>query len=223
MKRYHGVGIISLLLITILFLGTILLCSGKAMAFYKQSITQRAIVRGVDNMSHAQTDVLEGMADLAQDSALSEYDRLYNEIKDSASAEQSESELLSVYHEAYVSAIESGLGRGDDRFDIIEGMFGDDINEKTHLDRNFRPQMQIDRDAEGKVLGARLKNVVFCYDGAQGAVTPENVQYEFKFPESVFHVGNEQLFKFCLVSGKGIYLTGPTSTVVGRICGSAFG
>ena len=217
MKRYHGVGIISLLLITILFLGTVLLCSGKAMAFYKQSITQRAIVRGVDNMTHAQSDVLDGLSELAQDVALEQYDILYNEIVDRESAEDSEAELLALYHEAYVDAIELKLGNDDTICDIIEVMFGDEINEKTHIDRSCIPKFSVDRDTQGKILGARLKNVVFRYDGAQGAVHPETIQYEFKFPESVFHVGNEQLFKFSIVSGKGIYLTGPTSTIVGDV------
>ena len=69
-------------------------------------------------------------------------------------------------------------------------------------------------------MGLRIKNVTIRYDDPMLDESSDSLCYNIQFPDAVFHAGNDELFRYCMVARKGIYITGRTSSIIG-VCGEA--
>ena len=218
MKRYHWVRLYALLLMIILFALSILVVSGGAFSIYKESATQRSIVRSVEDINRASSAIIDALSEMARTAGHGQYDELLELVRAQDDTSLSEEELEGYFRSGYANRITAQLGSNSTQ-----------INEKlsSFLETKHLPQIYVvndpdtsieeETDPAGNTTSLRIKNVVIeCKDPVAG-IRRDTVSYSIQFPEAVFHAGSDDLFRYALVAQKGIYITGKTSSIIGDI------
>ena len=218
MKRYYWVRLFALMLMIILFALAVLVASQSAFSIYKESATQRSIVRSVEDINRASTAIIDALSKLAQSAGQEQYEQLLEIVKAEDDTDMSEEELESYFRSGYANRITAALGKNSSQINDTLGSFlknrhlpgiGVVDDQETGIYKEY--------DASGNTVGLRLKNVVIeCADPIAGK-RRDVLSYNIQFPRAVFHAGNDELFRYCLIAQKGIYITGQTSSIIGDI------
>lgn len=218
MSRFYQAWILVLLGFVILVSGCFLAFSGRAMAYYKQSLKQRSIVRGVENLDDGSKAITELLSDYASTSAKEQYD-LMNQILDSDELlSDTETELDSYYKKGYCDLIRNKLGIGpNDIMEHIQAVLPQNGAGKLTIDDSTIPSFEVKLDDGGNVVMASLEGVTLKYDNGNYEPQFLKASYDIVFPKPVFYDGNEDLERYCMLARKGVYMTGETSSVVGDI------
>lgn len=220
MKHFRNVWVMMGLLSVILISLGFLVSSGKAMAYFKLLVRQRNIVRGVESVDKAFLSISSYLEDVASKSASVQYEALMSKME-RKNAPLSEAELSKEYRREYCNSIRELIGdSAENIISNIENVIPEEDRRVLSFDDSVSPILIISESPEGRIESLELCNIALIFDDGINGPIREEKSYEFMFPAPVFYEGNEELFKYCMISGKGIYMTGETSSVVGNIyCG----
>ena len=218
MKRYHWVRLFALLLMIVLFTLTVLTASQGALLMFRESAAQRSIVRSVQDIEHASAAIMEGLTGIARTAGMEQYEELLELVRAEDDTAMSEKELDDFFRAGYANRIKAGLGGDSSQINSMLSSFlasrhlplvrvAEDPD--THIDEEF--------DNAGRIIGLKIRNVTInCPDRLAG-MRSDTLNYSIQFPDVVFHAGNDDLFRYCMVAQKGIYITGQTSSIIGDI------
>ena len=218
MRRYHWVRLYALLLMIILFTLSVLMVSGSAFSIYRESATQRSIVRSVQDIDRASAVIISEVGKIAQTAGREQYEGLLELARAEDDSSLSEKELDDYFRMGYTNRIIAALG--DDPSQICDSLSKLLANgARQNVTVIYDPNTRIDEDTDGAgvTTGLRIRNVTFeCSDPVAGT-RRDTLSYRIHFPDVVFHAGNDDLFRYVLVAQKGIYITGQTSSIIGDI------
>ena len=202
----------------ILFMLSVLAVSGSAFSIYRESATQRSIVHSVQDIDRASALIISEVGKIARSAGQEQYDSLLELAKTEDDTSLSEKELDDYFRMGYANRIIDSLG--DDPRQICECLGGFLANgDFQNVAIVYDPETMIDEDIDesGITTGLRISNVTFECDDPVAGTRRDTLSYRIEFPDVVFHAGNDDLFRYVLVAQKGIYITGPTSSVIGDI------
>ena len=202
----------------VLFAVTILVSARSAVGMYRQSARQRSIVRSVEGVSGAASSIIEGVSSVARSAGLEQYEQLRVLVHTEDDSRLSEKELEGYFRTGYVNKIKQAIG--SDSTEICRSL--NSILEETgpgnaEIVDNGLTSIDEDKDAEGSVSAASIKNVTIRVADPVAGDRTDTMSFNIRIPDAVFHAGNDDLFRYCMVACKGIYMTGPTSSVIGDI------
>lgn len=202
----------------ILFSLTILLVSRSAFSMYKESATQRSIVRSVEDINFASAAIMDELSRMAHSEGEEQYFALLEVVKADDDSTMSEKELDDYFRKGYANRIIKQLGENSAQ--ICETL-SEVVHRSGKADVSIsdRGVTGIDKETDdsGNITSLRIRNVTIeCSDPIAGSRT-DTISYNIMFPDVAFHAGNDELFRYSLVAQKGIYITGKTSSVIGDI------
>lgn len=217
MKRSRGaIFLLSIFAVLFLYL-TILSCAARGMIFYKQSASQKSVLRGVESIDAAVDVITKDFSDIVSKSVVAKYEAFTEIAEDDSLSPLKESELDNYFRMGVLSDFEDTVGKGDELFDYIESIIPKPTSGTLYIDPECKPYLKVDTSSEGNILSAFVKNVTLVYKGIPGITRKETIDFEIVFPEAIFYAGNEDIFNYCMMAGKGIYISGDTSSLVGDI------
>ena len=218
MRRYHWVRLYALLLMVILFALASLTGVKGSFAIYREAAGQKSIIKSVQNIGYASDAIMHELSQIAKAEAQEQYDQLLELARTGEDSRLSEKELENYFRMGYSNRISGQLGK--DSSQICEKL--NSFIEKEHLTNvsvydNGMTSIEEETDADGNTIGLRIKNVTLVYDDPVMEDRSDTLSYNIQFPDAVFHAGNDELFRYCMVARKGIYITGRTSSIIGDI------
>ena len=202
----------------ILFTLTVLVASHSAFSMYKESATQRSVVRSVEDINKASAAIIDGLSGIAREAGSEQYAELQELVKAEDDTSLSEDELEGYFRSGYANRIIEELGKDSTGLNQTLSSF---IESKhlpgVHIAADSETVIDKETDTAGSTTALRIRNVVIeCSDPVAGD-RRDTLSYSIQFPDAVFHAGNDELFRYCLVAQKGIYITGKTSSIIGNI------
>ena len=218
MKRYHWLRLYSLMLMIVLFAVASLVGLRGAIGIYKEATRQRGIVRGVQSVNLAEEAIVRGLSVMAREAARDQYDRIVELGKKGDGGDMSEADLEGVFRTGYANMIIDEIG--DDSGKIahsLNSFLEADGLQNVRVTSDLAMCFQKDTDAKGYVTALRIKNVSVKYTDPETGTRNDSLGFSIQFPNATFHAGSDELFKYCMVARKGIYITGRTSSVIGDI------
>lgn len=218
MRRYHWVRLYALLLMIILFTTVFLAASKSALHLFREATRQRSIVRSVEGISDASSSIIKGVSSIAADAGREQYDQLLELVVVEDDSRLSERDLEGYFRLGYVNKIKNVLGSdGEQLCDRLNSFIAADGLSNVTVDAREDTALSEETDSDGNIISLRIKNVSITYDDPVTGKRTDTLSYSVMFPDAVFHAGNDDLFRYCLVARKGIYITGRTSSVIGDI------
>lgn len=218
MKRY--VTAVCLFVATsIIFISiSILTCSAKMTQYLTKRQESLIVSRGIDGLENAQrilADDLEKKVEEACDEAfLSFSDTLYED-----GVNISEKEALDLYRRAVLEIVKGkyGIKKGsvseakDDLVRSLDDMLPSLKTGELSIDGDSFPHLVITDDT------ITIKNIDIDYVYKDVRRNGKVLDVSAKVCDMIFYDENENLFSYSMVAGKGIYITGKTSTIMGNI------
>ena len=218
MDYYHRPNSI-LIIFGILFCGCcVLMCGAKAMGYYKESVSQRALVRGIDSISLASSDIAADMSDKARKAANEKYEAFRELAERSGEEAYTEPELEDYFKQGLIISVKEAIGEeGTEIADYVNRVLSDSGYDMLRVDEEDLPYFEVKQTPDGWIESAGIRNVNLIYDGIPGAARTQKCRFDICFPDATFYAGNKDLFEYCMMADKGIYISGPTSSIVGNI------
>lgn len=222
MGRYHWVRLYALTLMIVLFALTVFAGVVGAYDIIMKSARQRSIVRSVDSIEQASDAIISSVSQVAKRIGQQQYEAVRVLAQQEDDGKLTEKDLEGSFRKGYCEAIRQAIG--ENASDICKTF--DSYIAAAGL-RNVSvisdPKICIaeERDAGDNIIALRIKNVPIRYADPIAGERIDTYSYSIRFPEVVFHAGNDELFRYCMVARKGIYMTGPTSSVIGDIYAGA--
>ncbi len=218
MKRFHWVRLYLLLLIVILFSTAAFAGLKGYYVIYRETAMQKAADRSKQGIADASDLIMDGISRVAKDAGRKQYDRILELIKKETDSELSEGELENYFRMGYANAIIGEIGTDSTGIcnSLNSYITGSGIRNVSVLDEG-RTDIYEEKNESGNVISLHIRNVTICYDDPILGRQSDTISYNILFPDAVFHAGSDDLFRYCMVSRKGIYITGQTSSVIGDI------
>lgn len=218
MKKFHWVRLYLLLLGVVLFATAAFAGIKGYYVIYREVAMQKAAGRSRQGIADASDLIIDRISQIAKDAGCRQYDSILELINKENEAELSEGELENYFRRGYVNLIKDEIGT--DSTGICENLnmylSGSGIR-NVYVYNNNKTVIDEETDEGGNVISLWIRSVTICYDDPTLGRQSDTVSYNIQFPEAVFHAGSDELFSYCMVSRKGIYLTGQTSSVIGDI------
>ena len=218
MKKFHWVRLYLLLLIVTLFSAASFAGIKGYYVIYRETAMQKAATRSSQGIADASDLIMDKISQIAKDAGRVQYDRISELIRHESNNELSEHELESLFRAGYVNLIRDEIGQ--DSYSICETL-NSYINgtgiRNVSVDASDRTTIDEETDDAGNVISLRIRDVTICYDDPDLGRQIDTVSYNIQFPDAIFHAGSDELFRYCIVSKKGIYITGMTSSIIGDI------
>ena len=208
----------ALILMIVLFAVTILVCTRSAVGILRESARQRSIVRSVEGISGAASSVINGITDVAKTAGREQYVQLLELVQTEEDSRLSEKELEGYFRAGYVNKIKRCIGSNSTEIcSNLNTFLSDDGLRNLEVVDNGLTTIDEEADGEGSASSVRIKNVTIRHSDPVAGDRIETMSFKISIPDAVFHAGNDELFRYCMVACKGIYMTGPTSSVIGDI------
>ncbi len=218
MRRYHWVRLYALVLMIVMFALTMAISARSALAIYKVSARQRGIIRSVDRISGASESIMKAISDIAKTTGQEQYSQLLELVSVEDDSRLSENDLEGYFRIGFCNKMRESLGV--DSATICEHLNSfitdPDISGAAVVDSGA-VSLEEETDASGTPTALRIRNVTIRYEDPVAGVREDTLSYNIQFPDAVFHAGNDELFRYCMVAGKGIYITGRTSSIIGDV------
>lgn len=188
------------------------------MSLRKQEARQNSIVNGVESIQKASEAVIYNLSGLARKCADDEYEEFLEYCDENRNPSLSEDELIVYYRRGYYNRLKQILGKksADIHSNLEQFIFEAGI-ENVHLIANEHLEWECLEDEEGNIESIYVKNIIYEYIDPMIGERQERINYEFAIPDVSFYRENEELFNCSMVALKGIYITGPTSSIMGNI------
>ena len=217
MKQDHPVNVL-LALFAVILVGLCVLCAaGKGMVLYRQSATQKSILKGVESISAATLSIDDALSDILERASYERYDDYRALASSNARTPMKESLLDNYFREAVLARFIKETGGEEGMCDFLSSLLPTEEEGELFIDPDSNPAVSIQRDADGNIVAASVQNVCIVYEGIPGTRREEEVRFDLNLPEVVFYGGSDELSDYCMMAGKGIYATGATSSFVGDI------
>ena len=218
MKKFHWVRLYLLLLVVSMFTVTALAGIKGYYVIYREASKQRAVNRSKQGIAEASDLIMGQISQIARDAGREQYDRILELIKKESDSELSEGELENYFRMGYANIIKGEIGENSpaicdslNSFISLSGIRNVSVYDEGHT------VIDEETDDSGNLVSLKIRNVTICYDDSTFGRQSDTVSYNIQFPDAVFHAGSDELFRYCMVSRKGIYITGQTSSVIGDI------
>lgn len=187
-------------------------------AIYNESSRQRSIVRAVQTVTEAEEVIIRETSRIAKAAAAQQYDQISALVKSGDGNRLSESELDEYFRKGYSNKIENELGSDAVKLcETLNSFLDTEGLKNVSVVTNQESGLFRDEDAKGNTTALRIKNITIEYSDPVSGERTDNINFNIQFPETVFHAGNDDLFRYCMVARKGIYMTGRTSSVIGDV------
>lgn len=217
MRRFHWVRLYALLLMILLFATTVFAAVRGLLYIYEESSRQNRIIRSVQALNNASDRIMRGITDIAREAGQQQYDQLVELATVEDDSRLSESDLEYYFRRGYVNKVKDALGDGPQICDKLDSFLGEDGAKQVSVINSEDTVLEEEKDDDGNTISLRIKNVMIACDNPEAGGRSETISYSIQFPDAVFHAGNDELFKYCLIAGKGLYITGRTSSFIGDI------
>lgn len=217
MGQYQRTRLILVLFVILMIALGILVGAGKAMVYYKQSVSQKALVRCVESIADASMCIAEALSKEAKAAAEDEYDSFCELVASRDDSSYKESEIESYYRLGVVNAMKSAVGGEDNLYAYLSSLIPEVPYGKVSLTKDCKPYFDIVTNDSDQIVSATVKGVELRYDGVPGVTRVEKVRYDIEFPQVTFYAGNEDLLDYCIMASKGVYIQGATSSLVGDV------
>ena len=218
MSRFHWSRLFGLLLTVLLFALSILVTSGSSMRFYNEYVTQTSIIRGTNSITNASDCLIKGLSSASKSCAAKQYDILTDFIDTHDTASLSEKELTFYFRSGYYNKIAEFLGSDSESIAAsIDALLKEAGIENVTVDPASGTCLTASRDSDNLIDQIELSDVVFRYSDPIIGERADTLSYIINIPEVFFFTGNDPIMDYCMVAGKGIYMTGATSTIIGDV------
>ncbi len=216
-KSFFGTTI-SIFLAVFLLTGCILLTSGRTFAYYKQYGYQKQTARAAESIEQGQKAILSLLESAASESAQEEYDFLSDYVDTEGSMWESSSEMTMHFRKGYVEKIREKIGKNPSEFcECVENCLPQPERARLYISKDPKPYLSTNCDDSGNLISITVKNVRLMYEASSGMKRDETYSFDIDIPDATIICGDDQLFKYCMMSKKGIYVSGETSSFVGDI------
>lgn len=218
MKKFHWVRLYLLLLIIALFSVAAFAGIKGYYVIYRKAAIQKAANRSKQGIADTSNLIIARLSKIAKDAGQEQYDRILELIQKESDSELSEGELENYFRMGYANVISDELGA--DSTGICNSMnsyLSGSGMPNVSVEDEGRTEIYKEKDDSGNVISLHIRNVKICYDDPILGKQSDTVSYNIRFPDAVFHAGSDELFRYCMVARKGIYITGMTSSVIGDI------
>ncbi|MCR5591436.1 MAG: hypothetical protein K6F73_07850 [Lachnospiraceae bacterium] len=206
------------MLMIILFAVAVLSGLRWSVDMYRESARQRSVVRSVQGIGRASSAIEKAVSSIARTAGQEQYEKLQELIMDDDDIRFSEKELEGYFRTGYANRIKSALGKDSHSVcTMLDSFIPEDERNTLSVADNPETHVYMEKDADGNTAALWIKNVTIRYDDPLIGERTDKISYSVRFPEAVFHAGNDDLFRYCMVAGKGIYIMGSTSSIIGDI------
>lgn len=213
---FHAIFFLTAIFLMLVVLFFVFTFSARSIIFSKDLLNQKIEVRGVQCLEEAGHTLTGIINDRAHSAAENEYNSLMNELHSEGAESLSEKEALVKYREEYINALENSLSVEllssalSKKYSPTEG--------KLEIDSENKPVFQTVFDEEtGEMSRIILQNLTLKYSYGNSYTKSKSYDFEIDIPYGTFFDGNDELFDYSMISQKGIYITGQTSSIVGNV------
>ena len=139
-------------------------------------------------------------------------------MKDEDDSRLSENDLEGYFRTGYSNKIISALGKDSDAIcRKLDSFMPEEERGRLSVINSPETHVYKEKDGSGNTVALWIKNVTITYDDPLIGTRSDRINYNVRFPDAVFHAGNDDLFRYCMVAGKGIYIMGSTSSIIGDV------
>lgn len=213
---FHAVFFLTAIFSMLAVLFFVFTFSARSIILSKDLLNQKIEVRGVqclEEAGHTLTDIINERAHTA---AEGKYTSLLQELNSANVSSLSEKEALDTYREVYISALENSLS-----VELLSAALDKNYSPEKgiiEIDKENRPELRVNYDeATGEPVSLSFENLVLKYTYGSNYEKTRAYNYEIEIPYGTFFDGNDDLFDYSMISQKGIYITGQTSSIVGNV------
>ncbi len=218
MRRYHWVRLYALLLMIVLFALTMAVSARSALAVYRESARQRSIIRGVEQIEGASDSIMNAVTSIARSAGREQYEQLQELVRVEDDSRLSERDLEGYFRIGYCNKIKQQIGDNSSQIcDSLNSFITDPKLGSVAVIDDGKIKIEEETGSDGTAVALRIKNVTIRYDDPMTGERVDTLSYNIQFPDAVFHPGNDELFRYCMVARKGIYITGRTSSIIGDV------
>lgn len=218
MKNHRSMQSIVAILSCVVIVFFVLLLCARTVAFSKELIVQKQRIRSVEAIEMAGQELTKYFTeDLTKSVSNAYYETLRSIGDESDSQNEKEAEAL------FLRICLQDINKKYDRhwgiaYDSIQKELSAVSDGKLKLTTESKPKLREVFDHSGQSMRElELTGLTVVY--RQGSEFEKSKSYDFRLriPKAHFFDGNDELFSYSLVGGKGIYITGMTSSIVGNI------
>lgn len=217
-RRFYSLRLFGLILMIVLFANSILLSAGRAVALYKQSAIQNSIIQGVQHINNASNAVISKISEVAREHANIQYDDLRAVIDNPNSVALTEEEMDSYFRRGYYNRLRKELGASSEELcDNLDGIITAAGIKNVRVVHDGKAMLVSDITEDDDITSISIENVTYEYTDPIIGNRQDKLCYTINIPDATFYTGNDDLFEYALLAGKGLYITGATSSIVGDI------
>lgn len=217
-QRYRWLISYSMILMIVLFSMALLVFSGKAMSFYKVYVKQTSTIKGIQSLNEASNAIIKELSRDAKNCGIQQYDILMDVINGKNAISISEKEVDRYYRSGYYVRLEELIGYNPEEISsyLNRALENNGIDSVKVTDgKNMAIIKEV--DDSGEVLNIKLQNVTLEYTDPVVGTRTDTLSYSFGIPKATFYTGNDEIFDYCMIANKGIYITGATSSIIGDL------
>lgn len=217
-RRYRVTEMFLLILTIILFGLSCFVVQGKMVGIYKKAAMQRSIINGVESINTASDIVIDNLSNTAKQCAIDEYEEFSKIGSNIGNYLMSEAEVESHYRKGYFNRLCDVMGANSAEIcDYLQKQIDDTDLKNVSVKNENSTSLLYSEDENGLITKIFLRDVSFEYTDPIIGKRTEKLDYELGIPKTLFYTENEELFNYSMVARKGMYITGPTSSIIGNL------
>lgn len=202
----------------VLFSLALFIFSGKAIAFFKVYIKQTSTIKGIMSLNEASQAIIEELSQDAKNCGIEQYNILSNVVNGKNPVLISEDEMGRYYKSGYYARLTELIGDTPDEIcKYINNTLDNNGIERVRAVNDGKEAIIKELDNDGVVISIRLSDVLLEYTDPVIGTRIDTLSYVFGIPKATFYTGNDDIFDYCMIADKGIYITGATSSIIGDI------
>lgn len=211
MRHYvTSLSLFTILIIILLTMGS-LTSSARMTAFLYKREADLAVQRGVSGIADAKQSILDKFNEEETYLAEKTFSELTKILYDN-NISVSDEEANDIYRERFFCNLKKDIGsEWDNLADYLDECMPEVKHGDICVDRDAFPEFIRESD---KIY---LRNIPINYSYKNSYEKSETFDVCIDIPPIVLFDGNDEIFSYALVGGKGIYITGNTSTIMGNV------
>lgn len=218
MRRYHWVRLYALLLMIVLFATAMLVTARSAFSMFQKASRQKSIVRSVQGISSASDAIIDRVSAIAKTAGEEQYVQLQELVTVEDDSHLSEKDLEGYFRLGYSNKIKASLGEeGEALCDNLNRFITEAGLSRVSVAYSPDTRVADECDDSQNVTALWIRNVNIVYDDPVIGDRTDTINFQVIFPDAVFHAGNDELFRYCMVARKGLYMSGRTSSIIGDV------
>ncbi|MCR5791515.1 MAG: hypothetical protein K6G83_16685 [Lachnospiraceae bacterium] len=225
MKRERFFTTMISVLLLFLFFVMVLLLMERGVSFAMLVMEKRERLKAQEFLA----DVNDSLAGQLGKEALLGAEEIFQDINDEMKrdGEKPEEQAEEAFYDAYEAFVQKRFGDSEQtaqeiihdvsRLDQNASASGKQSLQAIRLANGCRPVLKLSYTPSHMLKECVLENVALQYYKDFSLMAEENFDLSIPVPGVQFYSGNDTIFGFAMLAGKGIYMTGRTSSVMGDI------